>query len=202
MASLAVEPTGLRAAHLAETRRRILDAVNGLLAEEHPATLSVPAVARRAGTSTATIYRHFPTKEALLDASAASVDRATRSWLGDDAIVPGRNLGNFMRRMWAELAENLPALRAAQWSMAGRDLRLRRSDRRRRDAANGLTAAGVDITSEQGQRLLRIALVLTSSTTLLEQVDRLRLTPEDAADDVTWAIETLTECTTAATSTE
>lgn len=180
---------------MAETRRRILDAVNSLLAEEHPASLSVPAVARRAGVSTATIYRHFPSKEALLDASAAAVDRQTRSWLGDEAIVPGQNLGDFMRRMWVELAGNLPALRAAQLSMVGRDLRLRRSDRRRRDAARGLTAAGVDIDSEDGERLLRISLVLTSSTTLLEQVDRLRLGPEDAADDVTWAIETLTNAT-------
>src|SRR5690242_17527309 len=112
-------PSGLRAAHVAETRRRILDAVNSLLAEEHPAALSVPAVAKRAGTSTATIYRHFPTKEALLDASAASVDRQTRSWLGDQAIVPGRNLGEFMAHMWAELSENLPALRAAQLSTVG-----------------------------------------------------------------------------------
>ncbi|HEX7134913.1 MAG TPA: helix-turn-helix domain-containing protein [Iamia sp.] len=195
MARHADEPSGLRAAHMAETRRRILDAVNSLLAEEHPASLSVPAVARRAGVSTATIYRHFPSKEALLDASAAAVDRQTRSWLGDEAIVPGQNLGDFMRRMWVELAGNLPALRAAQLSMVGRDLRLRRSDRRRRDAARGLTAAGVDIDSEDGERLLRISLVLTSSTTLLEQVDRLRLGPEDAADDVTWAIETLTNAT-------
>jgi len=191
MARRADEPSGLRAAHMADTRRRIVDAVNSLLAEEHPANLSVPAVARRSGTSTATIYRHFATKEALLDASAASVDRQTRSWLGDEAIVPGRNLGDFMRRMWAELAENLPALRASQLSTVGRDLRLRRSDRRRGDAARGLTEAGVDIDSEEGQRLLRISLVLTSSTTLLEQVDRLELESEVAADDVTWAIETL-----------
>ncbi|HEV7719882.1 MAG TPA: helix-turn-helix domain-containing protein [Iamia sp.] len=197
MARRADEPSGLRAAHVADTRRRIVDAVNGLLAEEHPANLSVPAVARRAGTSTATIYRHFASKEALLDASASSVDRQTRSWLGDEAIVPGRNLGDFMRRMWAELAENLPALRSAQLSTGGRDLRLRRSDRRRQDAARGLTEAGVDIESEEGQRLLRVALVLTSSATLLEQVDRLGLGPEDAADDVTWAIETLTRATAA-----
>src|SRR4051812_18651170 len=137
---------------MAETRGRILDAVNALLAEEHPAKLSIPAVARRARVSPATIYRHFPTKEALLDASAAAVDRQTRAWLGSEAIVPGRNLGPFMRRMWSELAKNLPALRASQFSPVGRELRDRRSARRRGDAATGLAAAGVDMASDEGER--------------------------------------------------
>ena len=45
-------------------------AVAELVADAHPASISVPAVAARAGVGVATVYRYFPTKEALLDASA------------------------------------------------------------------------------------------------------------------------------------
>jgi AcrR family transcriptional regulator len=187
-----VSRTPLRAAHAAETRRRILEAVNQLLAEEHPAAISIPLVARRSNISPATIYRYFANKEALLDAAAASVDSSTRTWLSDDAVVPGQNLGEFLTRMWSELAENLPTLRASQVTPLGRELRSRRSERRHQDAVRGLTEAGVNTDTESGRRLVRIVLVLTSSTVFLEQVDRLGLSPPEGASDVVWAIEALT----------
>ena len=185
-------PVDLRDAHRSDTRRRILTAVGELLADEHPAAISVPAVSRKSGVSVATIYRYFPNKEALLDASARAVDDETRRWLGADAPVPGRNLSDFMHRMWHELARSLPALRASQMPGVGRDLRRRRSAQRHIDATRALEGAGVDLSTETGQRLLRIALVLSSSSTLLEQIDRLDMEVEDGADDVVWAIEALT----------
>ena len=183
----------LRADHVELTRTRVLEAVNRLLTTQHPAALSVPAVAREAHISTATIYRHFGTKEGLLDAAAAAVDHQTRTWQGGEAIVPGTTLGQFMHHMWIELARDLPALRASHFSPVGRDLRQRRSERRQNDAERGLTEAGVDLDTPLGQQLLRLSLVLTSSTILLEQMDRLGMQPGPAAADVTWAIETLTE---------
>ena len=183
----------LRDAHREDTRRRILEAVNQLLAEEHPASVSVPAVARRSGVSVPTIYRYFPTKEALLDASATSIDVQTRAWLGGEAPVPGKNLGEFLRRMWSELAENLPALRASQMSGLGKELRKRRTERRHADAVGAMTGAGIDLDTEAGQRVFRMTLVLTSSSVFLEQLDRLELPVEVAAEDVIWAIEALTD---------
>jgi AcrR family transcriptional regulator len=181
----------LRDAHQKETRRRIVQAVNDLLADEHPSSISVPAVVKRSGVSRATIYRHFPTKEALLDASARSIDEDTRQWLGGETPVPGRNLGEFIHRSWTELAKNLPALRASQLPGLGRDLRQRRSARRRQDAEGAMREAGVDIDTPEGQRAIRLTLALASSSTLLEQVDRLGQPVDEAADDVVWAIETI-----------
>jgi AcrR family transcriptional regulator len=187
--------TPLRAAHAADTRRRILEAVNQLLAEEHPAAISIPLVARRSNISPATIYRYFANKEALLDAAAASVDVSTRTWLSDDAVVPGQNLGEFLTRMWAELAENIPTLRASQFTPLGQELRARRSERRHQDAIRGLTEGGVDVDTDAGKRLVRVVLVLTSSTIFLEQIDRLGLSPTEGALDIVWAIEALTAAT-------
>ena len=57
-----------RREHAELTRRKIIDALVDLLVEERPATISIPAVARRANVSVRTVYHHFPTKEALFDA--------------------------------------------------------------------------------------------------------------------------------------
>ena len=55
----------LRAEQAAETRKRILDATVRLSASGI-ASLSIPAVAREAGVSVPTVYRHFATKRDLL----------------------------------------------------------------------------------------------------------------------------------------
>jgi AcrR family transcriptional regulator len=49
------------------TRRLIVEAVAGLVAEGEFQTFSVQDVADRAGVSYASVYRHFPTRESLLE---------------------------------------------------------------------------------------------------------------------------------------
>lgn len=52
--------------HHGDLRNALLDAARGILEEESLASLSLRAVARRAGVSHAAPYRHFPNHEALL----------------------------------------------------------------------------------------------------------------------------------------
>lgn len=58
----------LRAAHVAITRERLLDAAIDLLVTDGAAEFSLREVAKRAGVSAPTAYRHFPTKEAMYEA--------------------------------------------------------------------------------------------------------------------------------------
>src|SRR5918998_525495 len=58
----------LRAEPMEQTRRRILQALADVLADEAVDEVTVPVVAMRARASVRTVYRHFPTKEALFDA--------------------------------------------------------------------------------------------------------------------------------------
>jgi AcrR family transcriptional regulator len=51
-----------------ETRERITDAAVALHQTVGPARTSVKAIAERAGVDRATVYRHFPTEQALFDA--------------------------------------------------------------------------------------------------------------------------------------
>jgi AcrR family transcriptional regulator len=86
-----------------KNRQRILDAAEAVFAAEG---LSVPVdvVAERAGVGVGTLYRHFPTKEALFEAIvvtriqdlAAAADRAA------EAPDPGEALFEFLRTFGTE----------------------------------------------------------------------------------------------------
>src|SRR5215211_6662187 len=59
---------GKRAASELETRLRITETAVELHERVGPARTSVKAIAERAGVQRATVYRHFPTEQALFDA--------------------------------------------------------------------------------------------------------------------------------------
>lgn len=56
----------LREAKAEETRASLLAATEALLAEVPADTITIPAVARRAGVSAPTAYKYFPTTDALM----------------------------------------------------------------------------------------------------------------------------------------
>ena len=69
--------SAVRREQLEQTRERIVDALVEQVWEERLTDFSVPKVAKRAGVSTRTVYRHFPTRDDLLDAVGARlIDRA------------------------------------------------------------------------------------------------------------------------------
>jgi AcrR family transcriptional regulator len=68
---------GRRALQVAETRQRIIDATHDLLTEAGAHDVSLDAVARRAGTTRATVYQRFGSREELLLAVVnEALDRA------------------------------------------------------------------------------------------------------------------------------
>lgn len=109
------EPTG-RGVH---ARRRVMAAALEQLAEEGSAGFTMEAVARRAGASKATLYRHWPSASALL------VDAMTTTF----GTLPAPNTGAFrtdlvaLLQMAAALLEGprFPRLMAAVVDLAERD---------------------------------------------------------------------------------
>lgn len=186
-----VAPVDLRAEQRASTRRRIVQAVSALVAEEHPASISVPAVAGRAGVGVATVYRYFPTKEALLDAAAggAVTPDAARLPRGFDEV------GAALAAAWGELADQLPLVRNQFASPLGRDLHRRRWQAKHLAMTEIARADGVDPESDAGRRLIAVVDVLTSSTALLELHDKAGTPVDDASAWCAWAVETLYRAT-------
>jgi len=103
----------------------ILDAAEALLeARRDP---SIAAVAAAAGVSRVTVYAHFPTREALLEAVVArTVRRATRTLEAaePDAGAPADALERIVAAGWSELERHEAVARAASEQIAA-DVRLR-----------------------------------------------------------------------------
>lgn len=72
----------------AGTERKLLDAAEDLFFAHGIAATSVDAVLERAGVSSATLYRGFPSKEALV---AATLERRRQDWLDTWAAAVARH---------------------------------------------------------------------------------------------------------------
>lgn len=175
----------LRERQRSATREQIIDAVHAVLADEHPATLSMPRVAARAGTSLRTLYRYFPTKEALVDA-ASETFRVPAPVAGGTVDLAG--LAEYLRTAWTGFSQSIAAIRAQHLTPAGRALRDRRLPRNRRAIHQSLAAAGLRLPKDDEARLVDLIVAMLSSTMYLELVDRLGHRDEDAADLAAWAV--------------
>jgi len=90
-------------ADAARNRRRLLDIAEAVLAE-HGIAVSIDEVARRAGLGIGTLYRHFPTKEALFEAIVVDrIERATAHAHGLEAAADtGAAFFGFLEHLVAE----------------------------------------------------------------------------------------------------
>jgi AcrR family transcriptional regulator len=182
----------IRTAQKLVTRQRILDAVLELVAEGELTEVTVPDVARRSGASVATIYRYFPSKDALFEAAAREPALQAAGPLPDRDITGG---GAYLEQVWTAFAQNMALLRHQLGSDAGREMRAARFEASHRWFADAVRARGTDPASPNGERLVRLALLLTSSLAFVDLHDRQGVDAKTAASDVTWAIEALEAAT-------
>ena len=176
----------LRAQQAEETRARILDAAVLVMADGF-ASVSIPAVAREAGVSIPTVYRHFATKHDLLAAVYPHVIR--RAGL-DEAIIPGSM--DELRQGLRAYFENTDSLgdlaRAAMASPASDEVR--RLDIPRRLAAFRRVADSIEPKPSEADRdrIARLLVILTASSALRMWRDQLGSSVDEAADDVDWVL--------------
>jgi AcrR family transcriptional regulator len=182
---------GVRELQREVTRERILATVLELVGHGRTDDIAVPEVARRSGVSLATIYRYFPTKDALLDAAADEPARQAAG-IGHGEMTDGPT---YLRSLWRSFEARLPLVRRQPASEAGRAMRARRYPTSRAWFAERVASAGVAPDSPEGARLVRLALLLTSSLAFLDLHDRQALGADAAADDVEWAIAALQRAT-------
>ena len=176
----------LRAEQAEETRARILDAAVRVIAGGL-AYVSIPAVAREAGVSVATVYRHFATKRDLL---AAVYPHAVRQAGLDELVIP---------RSMDELLDGLPAYfvrtdslgdlaRVAMASPASEAVRaLNMPDRLAmfRRIADSVVPKPSEADRD---RIARLLVILTASSALRMWRDHLGLSVDEAAEDVGWMV--------------
>lgn len=181
----------LREEQVALTRRTIIDAVIELTADPDGGPITVPEVSRRSGVSPATIYRHFPNREALV--SAAALERV-ESWVPPDPEgTPESQFRHYLLSLWADQAANLALARQATVSESGRELRAVRFERYQPVLERTLRDAGLDPGEEEVRHMAACVDVLVSAHAFLDLHDRQRLGVEAAVDAVMWGTRQLLE---------
>lgn len=180
----------LRERQSEQTRAAILEALTGELAEGGLHELNIPAIARRAGVSVRTVYRYFPTRDALLD--------AVNQWM-DQTIVPGAppaaadEMPAMAERAFKEFDANETAM-LAQWATAlGRDVRAR--GRRRRISAyrDALAGATSNLSRSDARAAHAVISYLLSSLTWKTMREEFGMKGSESGKAVAWALRTLIE---------
>jgi AcrR family transcriptional regulator len=176
----------LREAQTEATRARILDASMRVISLGL-AGVSVPAVAREAGVSVPTIYRHFRTKRDLLAAIYPHAARRT----GLDGIPEPRSLDE-LPTMIRAVIDRLDALddlsRAAMASPGGAEVRHATMPARYERIRRMAESFEPKLTKADQARIARLLVVLSSSASLRMWRDHLEQSPEQVADDIDWVV--------------
>ena len=140
--------TSIRQDYKDQTRARILDAAVALVREAGEEPVTIAAVAARAGVTDRTVYRHFATREALIE----SLWKHMQDRVGSSEPFPrtAEELIAAPRRQFRRFDQSRELVRASVHSSAGIEVRLRsNADRRQalldcvRDALPGLDEAAL-----------------------------------------------------------
>lgn len=172
----------LRAQQAATTRERILDATTRVMAGGL-ADLTVPAVARAAGVSVPTVYRHFRTKRDLL----AALQPHLQQRAGIDRIAPPASIDE-LRGFLVSLLGSMDGLddemRAALASPAAEEVRRMHAPNRFKLARRLVDGIAPELSEADRDLVARLLVVLTSSSTLRIWRDHFRASVEEIADDI------------------
>jgi AcrR family transcriptional regulator len=181
--------SSLRQAQMRRTREQILDALVRTIGQG-VAGLSIPAVAREAGVSIPTIYRHFHNKQELV----AALGGYLMQKMGMASMQPPRSLDDLLAisRYGFVKAEDMDeAIKIVAVSELGSQVRRDAMPLRIKMLEDALAAELESLNEQDRVRLRNIILVLTSSAMIRAFKEYLDLSGEAAADNVEWAIRLL-----------
>jgi AcrR family transcriptional regulator len=181
--------SALREEQADATRTRILEALVRTMANG-VAGLSMPAVAREAGVSIPTIYRHFGSKQGLVEALQPYV--VAKGRLKPDKLPETfADLEQFVRQTYRNLAGMDQTLRAAMASELGQQVRQATMPERQAMVRQSVGGLAPDLPAPELDRLASVFLILTSSPIFRALKDYLQLGPDASAELVIWAMSAL-----------
>jgi AcrR family transcriptional regulator len=183
----------LRAEQAEATKARILDAAVRLLVEEEPATLSMNQVAEQAGVALRTVYRYFPTRDALFDGVVEWIGQRISGDGGRPAITSVDDFGAFTPVAFATVAGLEPLYRALMATQAGRASHVRNNAIRRDEIRGAIAEVTVGLDDDAIERAAAAIHLITSSHTVLFMHDYWGFDVSATAEASTWALRVLTD---------
>lgn len=185
-----MEVASLREQQAEATRVRIFEAVARLLEDERIDDLAMPDVAAASGISLRTVYRHFPTRDLLLDAAGR--------WIGTELFggAHPRTLdetADLFRFECVDFDERPGLVRAMALSQLGRSVR----SRRRRGRVEAIRRALHDelggLPEHELRRAEAVLAYLHSMLAYTAMREESGLSGEQIGDAIAWAIRTLVD---------
>ena len=181
----------LRAEQLEQTRLRILEAMADVLADEEVEEVTVPLVAMRARVSVRTVYRHFPTKEALFDAFGEWGEEHLRLVFLSypETLDELREMAPALYRGYEERA---PLMRALL-SRRGQEIRARTRRSRLRTFEKAMREVTAALGPAERRRALAVVYLLVSAPAWQAMRDQWGLEGEESGKAAAWAVRVLTD---------
>jgi AcrR family transcriptional regulator len=178
----------LRAEQKERTHERILEAAAEQLLHEGLEELSLPRAAKRAHVSVPTVYRHFPTQEALM--------RELTEWVGrriNINEVP-ENVDEFTEwvpRLFAHWDENEALIRARLLSTVHRQIHRDTGHRKDEAIEKAMEEVTTHLDPLDARRACALVRLLVSGAAWEMMRDSWDLTGEQAGEALAWAISVL-----------
>jgi len=178
----------LRAEQRDQVRERILAKVGEVLADPATTDLSVAEVARRAGVSVRTVYRYYPTKEALSDAFNESISQRFGASKLPDRL---EELPPVVSDLFHGFERNADLVKAMRFSKVAGEIRARRKVSQKKAIAKVLAAHTSHLEEPKARGVAAVFSSLLSSEVWLTMTETWGMTTDQASWAVKWAMETL-----------
>ena len=180
----------LRCNQKENTRDRILDTVGKMISEGRILDFSVKDVAVRAGISYGTVYRHFPTRESILEAlyEVASEIMAqsspfTPQSLDDIPALAGKTVAMF--------EERATLVQAFTVALLANNVQPNSRHQRDQKIQEMVMESTPHLSSGVARQVAAIISHLYSSLTWVTFKQRYGLNSEETAEALNWALQTL-----------
>jgi AcrR family transcriptional regulator len=174
-----------------QTRRRILAAVAEVLASEEAGELTIPLVALRARVSVRTVYRHFPTKEALFDSFAEWAEENLRLVVHSYPETLEALVG-MAPELYRAYDANEPLMRALL-SKLGQEIRARSRPRRLQAFEQAMSELTAGFEPAERRRALAVVYLLVSAPAWQAMREQSGLDGVEAGRAAAWAVRVLTD---------
>lgn len=180
----------LRAAQAAQTRERIESAAADLLGEGSAAdSITFRAVAERAGVTEMTVYRHFPTRDALMQGLWRQINAR---------MSPGVGMPDSIQSLLAQHAALFtgfdrvaPQIVASVTTEQGREMRAALNGRRRKAFRSIAREAAPGLSPAECTRAAAVLQLLHSAHAWMSLRDQWGLDGREIGVATRWAIDTL-----------
>lgn len=172
------------------TRERILRALVEVVLEGGLSDFSVQGVADRCGVSHRTVYRHFPTRESMLDGLVEQMSAVMEAAGGVAQVVDIDDLAGAVGVNFGLFTDHAALAEAAVRFSVGTATENR--DRRRRTDAVSVAVGQLGLDGADARLVTGVLRLLSSSRSWL-LLREAGLDPDDTAVAAGWAIEVLVD---------